>query len=137
MLRDDLSSRKSFEIAGVGRVIRPCKLVGKHASHRLPVYLLLVFQQLTASWISSFPRFLLPFYLSLFLLSCIYPASFSSLPLLFPSISLSSSSSEDSASAIVRLPLPLDPRFSCRSIERSSDTYGRLPCKARHFAGLF
>lgn len=135
MLRDDLSSRKSFKIAGVGRVIRPCKLVGKHASHRLPVYLLLVFQQLTASWISSFSRFLLPFHLPIS--SLLYLPSFSSLPLLFPSVSLSSSSSEDSASKIVRLPLPLDPRFSCRSIERSSDTYSRLPCKARHFAGLF
>lgn len=82
MLRDDLGSRKSFEIAGVGRVIRPCKLAGKHASHRLPVYLLLVFQQLTASWISSFPRFLLPISTSPYFFSPV-STQLLSLPFLF------------------------------------------------------
>ena len=75
--RSTSSGRGSrFEITGAAEQF--ARATWKHASHRLPVHLLLVFHQPATSWISSFPPAFCSLSLSLSLFSsprCIHPAS--------------------------------------------------------------
>lgn len=103
MLRDEASSRKSLKIAGVGRVIRQCKLKArKSPAFRIRFAYVSTDYFLDFFLPSLFAPFPPPYFFSPVSTQLLLCSSFSFIPT-FP---LSSSSSEDSAFAIVRLFLP-------------------------------